>query len=319
MDTAVSIQIAEGTASPISDEALLQRARHAFRWFGEIEATCSRFDAASELSRLSRAASAERSPIPVSPLLFEVVQMALAVAAASGGAFDPTLGATLQAHGFDQNWRTGDRRAPRDAAAPDSGSWGDIVLDPDRHAISFERPLTLDLGGIAKGFAIDLAARELADLPHVTINAGGDLFARGQSPKGGPWRIGIRDPRHHGRLAALVTVTNAAVCTSATDQRRLSNGTHHLLDPHTGQSANAAASLTVLAPLAVMADALATAAFILGPAAGLALLDQQQAQGLCIDDTGALHRTASSAYGSWEWMPDTPAPLAAAPVSHASR
>jgi thiamine biosynthesis lipoprotein len=318
MDTAVSIQIAEATASSVSDAALLSRARHAFRWFDEVEATCSRFDPASELARLSRTASAWPSFIPVRPLLFELLQLAIAVAAATDGAFDPTLGAALQAHGFDRHWRTGERLPPGAAEARDGGTWRDLVLDPDRRAVAFRCPLTLDLGGIAKGFAIDLAARDLADLPHLTINAGGDLYARGQSPLGSPWRIGIRDPLNTGCLAARVTVSNVAVCTSGTDQRRRADGGHHLLDPRTGRSAQSAASVTVLAPLTALADALATAAFVLGPGAGLALLDREHAQGLCIDAAGARHTTACSSHGTWEWITDDAALLPYQVAPHVS-
>jgi thiamine biosynthesis lipoprotein len=320
MDTAVSIQIADTTA--IGETSLLARARHAFRWFAEVEAVCSRFDPDSELSQLSRAARTRTSALPVSPLLCELLQLALAVADASDGAFDPTLGAALQAHGFDRHWQTGARSAALPYRAGTTGNWRDLQLDVERHTITFARPVVLDLGGIAKGFAVDLAARDLADYPSLSINAGGDLFVRGRSPTGGPWRIGIRDPRRPGQLAATVAVSDAAVCTSGTDQRRQPGGTHHLLDPHTGQPVSHVASVTVLAPLAVLADALATAAFVLGPVRGLDLLDQEAVQGLCIDGDGAVHTTTTATYGAWTWTPtDSPASdrVTPRPTVHAPR
>jgi thiamine biosynthesis lipoprotein len=289
MDTAVTIQIADTTA--IGEVSLRARACHAFQWFAEVEAVCSRFDPDSELSQLSRAARTRTSALPVSPLLCELLQLALAVASASDGAFDPTLGPALQAHGFDRHWQTGVRSAALPHETGATGNWRDLQLDVERHTIAFGRPVVLDLGGIAKGFAVDLAARELADCSSLCINAGGDLFVRGNSPAGGPWRIGIRDPHRPGRLATTVAVSDAAVCTSGLDQRCQPDGAHHLLDPHTGQPVSHVASMTVLAPLAVLADALATAAFVLGPVRGLALLEREGVQGLCIDSEGAVHAT----------------------------
>lgn len=299
MDTTVSIQIAVGSTSPGDTTALLARARNAFRWFEEVEAVCSRFDPDSELSALSMASTAGTTPKAVSPLLFEVLRTAHAVAAISDGAFDPTLATLMQARGFDRHWRTGQRIAHTGARATDTGHWRDLVLDADRRTVSFRRPLTLDLGGIAKGFAIDLAARALADLPHIAINAGGDVYARGRNPNGSPWRIGVRAPRRAGHLVAHLEVTDAAVCTSADDQRRSADGQHHLLDPHTRRSAATVAAVTVVAPHAVIADALATAAFVLGPVDGLALLEREGVQGLIVDAGGTVLTTTAVVAGAW--------------------
>lgn len=319
MDTAVSIQIVEPSASSVSDAALRGRATDAWCWFAEVEATCSRFDPDSELSRLSHSASQHATPVPVSPMLFEVLRMALTVAALSDGAFDPTVGHALHALGFDRHWRTGARVEHAGASLHRAGDWRDITLDADHRSVTFARPLTLDLGGIAKGFAIDLAARELADLPAIAINAGGDVFVRGLNPHGAPWRIGIRDPFDPARLVSTVHVTDGAICTSGSDQRRRGDGQHHLLDPRTGRSAMSATSVTVLAPLAVIADALATAAFVLGPPEGLALLEREQVQGMFIDGAGALTTTKASPLGSWATVPDEASAGADLMTSHAPR
>ncbi len=283
MDTPVSIEVVAPAASVC--EAAVARA---FGWFEEVEARCSRFDQDSEISALSRWVGV---PVAVSPLVFRVVEFALAVARDSGGAFDPTLGHAMEARGFDHNYRTGRRVSARvDAGA---GSWRDVELDPARRAITLRRPLVLDLGAVAKGFAIDLAAAELRSFAGFAINAGGDLYVAG-TPGDRPWRVGVRHPRDPGALAATLLVSDAAVCTSG-DYERLdpagSDG-HHLLDPATGDAARDVASVTVVAPAAMLADALGTAAFVMGPRQGLAFLSRNGVEGLIVSADLARHSTA---------------------------
>ena len=149
----------------------------------------------------------------------------------------------------------------------------------------------LDLGAVAKGLAIDVAARELAPLTHFAIDAGGDQFFAGRNAQGEPWSIGIRHPREPGALLESIAASDAAVCTSG-DYVRVAPGgrddDHHILDPRTGTPARLLASVTVVAPIAIVADALATAAFVLGPVQGEALLERHGVDGLLV--TPALER-----------------------------
>jgi thiamine biosynthesis lipoprotein len=273
MGTAVSIMVAGG--DPLVREA---RARRAFTWFEEVEAVCSRYDETSELRQLCQRVG---EAVLVSPLLFEVVQFACAVAEASGGAYDPTVGAAMQARGFDRRWRTGERLAP---TSVDAGiRWRDIHLDDHRRTITLAKPLIIDLGGIAKGLAVDLAARELAECGHFAIDAGGDVYVAGLRADGCPWSVGVRHPREPDTLLARLRLSECAVCTSGDYERRSPHDDGgHLLDPHTGNAATDTISATVLAPRAMVADALATAAFVLGPRRGIALLEQQGVEGLVI-------------------------------------
>jgi thiamine biosynthesis lipoprotein len=156
------------------------------------------------------------------------------------------------------------------------------------------RPLALDLGAVAKGLAIDLASCELLGFEDFRIEAGGDLFAGGHNPDGRPWRIGVRDPRERGAMATTLEVSDRAVCTSGDYERKTADGAgHHLLDPRTGRSAAGLASLTVVAPTAMAADGLATAAFILGLDAGRRLLEQSDVAGVFITPSGEIHRTTT--------------------------
>src|SRR5262249_31028954 len=157
-------------------------------------------------------------------------------------------------------------------------------VNADRKTITLLRPLILDLGGVAKGLAIDMAARELQPFEHFAIDAGGDLYLAGHNAEGLPWSIGIRHPRLEDGLIGSVPISNRAVCTSGDYERRTGreDQDHHILDPRTGLSADVAASVTVIAPTAMLADSLATAAFVLGPADGIALLERHDVDGLIV-------------------------------------
>lgn len=292
MSTTVSVQIAEASADAHT------RASAAAAWFPHVESICTRF-ADSELTRLARHVG---SPVQVSPLLFELLQLAVAVASASDGAFDPTVGALMATMGFNTPWRE-DHTPPSTPSAPSIAvTWRDIVLDAHAHTVTLQQPLTLDLGAIAKGFAIDLAMRELRDVPHVCINAGGDLAVRGHNAKGQPWRTGIRHPIAHDRLCATVTIPthggDVAVCTSGDYLRTTACG-HHLVNPQREQSATSMRSATVVAPNAAIADALSTAAFVLGPERGAALLREQQVDGLFFGSDGTVTVHQHGGLGTW--------------------
>jgi FAD:protein FMN transferase len=230
--------------------------------------------------------------VPVSTILFEAVQFALAVAEESDGAFDPTVGYAMESLGFNREYRTGQTiRTPLDSSFP--VSYRDVRLDAERQTITLLRPLILDLGAVAKGMAVDLAARELQSFENFAINAGGDLYLGGCNPTGEPWSIGIRHPRNDGELIDSIRVSNRAVCTSGDYEKRAAANEqgHHILDPHTGTSANAVASVTVIAPTAMLADALATAAFVLGPSEGIQLFHRLGVDGLIISPTLELYAT----------------------------
>lgn len=274
MDTLITAAVVGDFARCDAEAALEQ----ALRWFGLVEAACSRFDARSEVSRLARRAG---QPTNVSPILFEAVALALEMASLTGGAFDPAVGALLAERGFDHNYRTGQRADSSGVL----GSWRDIELDRDALTITLRRPMLLDLGAVAKGLAIDLAFGELKDVTGAFVEAGGDLRVGGVNELGQPWRVGIwgaRGPRSDGEQT--LTPGTAAVCTSGGYARRLANGEHHLCDPRRGV-APATLSATVIASTAAAADALATAAFVLGPEAGIELLERAGVKGCVVSET----------------------------------
>lgn len=283
MGTIVTVQVVGHASDPPEITAREQSVERALAWFQRVEDCCTRFDPASELRRLTAHIG---EAIPVSDLLFEVVQFALAVAEASGGAFDPTVGASMERHGFNRHYRTG-LVSPTAVELPGAASYRDVQLDPARKTIQLFRPLVLDLGAVAKGLAIDMAARELRSFEHFAIDAGGDLYLGGSNAAGEPWSVGIRHPRRDRELIEMVQLSNSAVCTSGDYERRSSadNPGHHILDPRTGSAVESVASVTVVAPTAMAADALATAAFVLGPKDGIHFLEQQGVSGLILTPT----------------------------------
>ena len=269
MGTIVTIDIVDDAADRDTDERHAAIAR-AFDWFREVEATCTRFDESSELMQLCRDYDA---PTHVSEILFAATQTAIAVADASGGAFDPVVT---------------EGRSPAEVASGASGqrrrvTFRDVALDADAKTITFRRPLQLDLNAVAKGLAVDLAARELVNFRNFVVDAGGDLYASGRNAHGDAWRIGIRHPSIDREVIATIDVSGAAICTSGNYERRdVSAAPAHIVHPATGAFATDTLSATVVASTAMLADAMSTAAFVIGGTDAIAFLERNGVDGLLV-------------------------------------
>jgi len=292
MGTVVTVQVVgHGSSLPDRQEREAGVTR-ALGWFHEVAARCTRFDPESEVNRLCARVGV---PVPVSDLVFEAVRFALAVAEETGGAFDPTVGALMEARGFNREYRTGaEVRVATDTSS--TATWRDVAIDEERRTVILRSPLVLDLGAVVKGLAIDLAARELAPFHDFAIDAGGDLYLGGRNAAGEAWSVGIRHPRERGQVITTLRVSDTAVCTSGDYEQQApgDSGDHHIMDARAGASANAIASATVIAPSAMVGDAMSTAAFVLGPVEGLALLERHGLEGLLV--TPALERHATSGW-----------------------
>lgn len=274
MDTLVDIQVVS-RKSKEEQEAKINRA---FEVFQKVELACSRFTSNSELMKACQIVG---DPVEVSPLLFEPLFMAVEVAKLTDGLFDPTVGKMMEVNGFNRHYLTGDYM---ESPFSDSVTYQDIVLDPQSRTLLLRKPLVIDLGAVAKGFAIDLAVNELKEFEGFMVNAGGDLFAGGVDEKGDPWKVGIQHPKQKGKLIETIEISNEAVCTSGSYERRKPNrqDLHHLVNPKTKRSPNEWISCSVIAPFAMMADAFSTAAFLLGVKEGKSLLEQLDLKGLFI-------------------------------------
>jgi thiamine biosynthesis lipoprotein len=290
----VDVVVSSNDAAAVRANRACERA---LAQFDDVESACSRFDERSELHRLCGRTGA---PVRVSSVLFETLAFAIAVAEASGGAFDPTVGRVMAARGFNREHRTGIVAVTGADVASDI-SFRDIVLDADARTVSLRRPLLLDLGAVAKGLAIDLAARELRhDFEDFAIDAGGDLYAAGCNVSGAPWAIGIRHPRRADAVVDVVRLSGAAVCTSGDYERRSPlDGGSHLVDGRRRDARHvldAMVSVTVIAASAMVADALATAAFALGAGEGRAFLEAHGVDGLLVSSN--LDRTETSGFSA---------------------
>jgi thiamine biosynthesis lipoprotein len=280
MGTSVRLLAAPG--APLEDARALVE---------DLEARLTRFDRASELSALN---ADPRETVPASRPLRDAVRAAVAGAAATDGLVDPTLlGAVVRA-GYDRSLVGHPRAdlraalaaapAPRPAHPSPAADWRRVHVDDAAGTISRPPGVKLDLGGSAKGLAADLAAELLAPYGPCAADLGGDLRVHGDH------EVLVPNPVT-GMLAEIVGLHGDAVATSGIDKRvwwdAQRRPAHHLLDPATGAPAwTGIVSATAKAPTAALAEALAKAAVLAGPAAGRTIVSRHG--GLLITWDGAV-------------------------------
>lgn len=239
-----------------------------------IDDAASRFRPDSELVALN-AAAGRGSPVPVSGLLFEAIEVAIRAAALTGGLVDPTIGRALEMVGYDRDFSSIDPDGPplRFAARPVPG-WTAIKADAETRCVQLPRGVVLDLGATAKALCADRAARRVASLAPggVLVGLGGDLAFAGEPPRGG-WPVRISD-NHVDPLdgpGPVVSLTSGGLAASSTTVRRWTRGgstVHHLLDPSTGLPADEYwRTVSVAAGSCVDANIASCAAILLGPGA----------------------------------------------------
>ncbi len=255
------------------------RARNALdlvqRFFTRTEARLSRFRADSELARLNRAAG---TSFNASPLLFELVDLALTWRGQTGGIFDPAVLPALMAYGYDRSFTqlvVDGPLAPATVAqlsAPVDSTG--IVLGPGR-SIYLPPGVALDLGGIAKGWTAQQAVYRLGMWGPSMVDAGGDIACTG-APAGEPWVVTVADPHNDRQDLAILDLRDAAIATSSRVRRQWIHAgkpAHHLIDPRCGAPAlTNVLSATVIAPRLPDAEIHAKTALILGEEQGAAYL-----------------------------------------------
>ena len=249
-----------------------------FAEFERLEALMSVWRPGSDILRLNAAAGDH--PIPVSPEVVEVLGVARQVSEWTDGTFDVTFGALSDLWKFDHDQ---DNTIPDPAIVRERLPLVDYrALEVDARAgTAFLRRkgMRAHLGGIGKGYAVDRAVAMLRSrgLRDFMIQAGGDLYVAGLK-EGRPWRLGIRDPRGPaGKSFALLDLSDGTFSTSGDYERFfLKDGRryHHILDLKRGEPARGCRSVTLVTDRAVLADALAKGVFILGPEAGMALIEK---------------------------------------------
>lgn len=162
-----------------------------------------------------------------------------------------------------------------------------LIIDEDRSRARFDKEgMSITLGGIAKGYAIDCACEKLieAGMKHALVNIGGDMRAVGDR-NGVPWEVALQNPRNKSEYITIITLDNESVATSGDYERYFfeeEKRVHHIVDPKTGYSAEECISVTVITKNCTDADALSTTVFVMGPEKGKALLDELGVKGLII-------------------------------------
>lgn len=250
----------------------------------------------SEVMDINRRAAHEA--VPVEPGLFALLELGLDLWRQTGGAFDMTAGPLTRVWGFSR--REGRIPEPDElAAALDSVGSQHLELDRNQRTVRFHHPqLELNLGAIGKGYALDRCGAQLreAGIEHFLFHAGqSSILAAGARGDATGWEIGIGDPFRPARRLARLRLSDRAVGTSGSAYQFFRHGGKrygHILDPRTGEPAQGVDAVTVLAPTAAEADALATAMFVLGPEGAKELCRQRPELGMVMVVSGSDGRPA---------------------------
>ena len=244
----------------------------------------------SQLSQVN--AHAHERPVQVDADIIEVVERGLAMSKLSGGAFDITYASVGYLYDYRAHQRPTDEQI---AAALPAVDYRQVQVDRDARTIRFLRKgVRIDLGGIAKGYAVDQSVGRLRALgiQHAMVNAGGDTRLLGDR-RGKPWIVGIRDPRNEGRVVTRLPLADEALSTSGDYERYFEEGGvryHHILVPGTGRSARGVRSATVLGADATLTDALSTTVFVLGVERGMQLIARLPGvEAVVVDDEGRIY------------------------------
>jgi len=250
----------------------------------------------SQLSQVN--AYAFERPVTVDREIIEVVTRSFEFSRLSGGAFDVTYASV----GYLYDYRA--RRHPSEAqieAALPAVDWRQVQVDPQASTIRFlKQGMRIDLGGIAKGYAVDRCIEILRGLGirHAMVNAGGDTRLLGDR-RGKPWIVGIRDPRNEGRMVTRLPLADEAISTSGDYERYFEEDGvrhHHILVPGTGISARELRSVTILGADATQTDGLSTTVFVLGLERGMELVSRLPGvEAVIVDRDGRIYYSAGLA------------------------
>jgi len=239
-----------------------------------VDALMSHYKPESQLSQIN--ARAAEAPVVVDPELARLIALSLECSAQTGGAFDITYASVGYLYDFRAHAHPTDEQI---ASRLDAVDWRHVRVDLEASTVSFARPeVRIDLGGIAKGYAVDRAVALLAarGIGHASVTAGGDSRILGDR-FGRPWLVGIRHPDDPGQVIARIPLEDAAISTSGDYERYFDEDGqrfHHIIDPGTGKSAGEVRSVTIIGSNATRTDALSTSVFVLGPQRGLEFIEK---------------------------------------------
>jgi FAD:protein FMN transferase len=259
-------------------EALPRIVEEAFDEVDRIDRLMSHYKADSALSRVNREAA--RHPVAVEPELFDFIADAMRYNRDSDGAFDITVGPLMKAWGFFR----GDGRLPADdelAAARRLVGSGHVTLDAAARTIRFDEPgVELDLGGIAKGYAVDRVVDQFRQqqVAAALISAGGStIYGLGAPPGVDGWAVAIQDPTGRQRAAMKVWLKNRTLSVAGSSEKSFESGGvtySHIMDPRTGRPVQGVLSVAMITTTGTAGDALDNALFVLGPERSQAYLNR---------------------------------------------
>jgi thiamine biosynthesis lipoprotein len=239
-----------------------------------IDRDMSTYKPDSEISIVNR--DAAKSSVEVSVELFDLLETALQYSRITNGAFDITYASVGYLYDFHEHKRPTEEQIK--SALP-AVNYTHVYLDKESHSVHFTQPgVRIDLGGIAKGYAVDrgIAILQSFGITHALVTAGGDSRIIGDR-FGKPWIIGIRHPDDKTKVIAKIPLQDTAISTSGDYERYFDEDGkryHHIIDPRTGHSASKVRSATILAPTATRTDGLSKTAFVLGPEAAMKIYNQ---------------------------------------------
>ena len=288
-------QVAMGTVIEITligdDEGAANKAvLQAFQEIKRIETLMSPWLDSSDVIRINR--SAGEGWAKVSSETLEVIKKAQEISELSEGSFDITVGPLTQL------WRIAREKgippSTKDVKEKlDLVNFRDVSIDREGKVFLKKKGMAVDLGGIAKGYAVDRTFELLRSLGYknLIVNAGGDLRVGG-TKNNQPWSIGIQDPRVSQKIMAKVLVSDTAVATSGDYEKffiHQDKRYHHIFNPKDGFPTEGCQSVTVVCKDGITADALATAVFVLGPEKGYALCQRLEGvECLIVDKEGKI-------------------------------
>lgn len=284
MDTLIQIKVYSENG-----EKGQQALEKAFAEFERIHDTTNRFQkngqdmsASNDVVKINENAGIK--PVTVCADTINMIERSNYFAGSTGGAFDVTIGPVMDLWGFGK----GEQHVPADEEINRALSLVDynkVKVDPENMTVFLTKTgMSMDLGGVAKGYATDEAVKALREMgiQHAIINAGGNVYALGDKPDGSPWRVGVQDPRGDKDIIAILFLKDKAAVTSGDYQRYFEEGGvryHHIIDPSTGKQARDVMQTTVVTDSAADADILSTTLFVLGAQNGMSFVHGLPATG----------------------------------------
>ncbi|MGM0934381.1 MAG: FAD:protein FMN transferase [Bacteroidota bacterium] len=260
-----------------------------------IEKLISSWDANSQTSEINRNAGIK--PVKVDAELFELIERSVKLSQLTDGAFDITYASMDKIWKFDGSITVMPSEKEINASVLKVGFWN-IILDREHKTVFLKlEGMRMGFGAIGKGYAADKAKALLISkgVEAGIINAAGDMNTWGKQPNGKEWKVAITNPMNKSKVFALLPVTNGAVVTSGDYEKYVNfQGKRytHIIDPRTGYPASGIISVTVFAPKAELADALATSVFVMGKEAGLDRINQLPGiECIIIDDRGNITKS----------------------------